>query len=82
MHNKRQTKVDDILKIMTRAKWKWAGHVTRVKDNRWTVRCTEMQVRKGRDQEVDREADDMMTSNIRKDQLGLGKLKIDNNGES
>ena len=29
-------------------KWKWAGHVARMKDNRWTIRCTEWQVRDGK----------------------------------
>ena len=33
---------------MTNTKWKWAGHVARMKDNRWTVRCTEWQVRNGK----------------------------------
>ena len=42
------TKVDDILKVITKAKWKWAGHVARMNDNRWTVRCTEWQVRHGK----------------------------------
>ena len=30
-----KTKVDDILKVMTSTKWKWAGHVARMNDNRW-----------------------------------------------
>ena len=33
---------------MTNTKWKWAGHVARMNDNRWTVRCTEWQVRNGK----------------------------------
>ena len=36
----------------------------------------------GRDQEVDLEEDDMMISNIDKEQVGLEKQKIDNSGES
>ena len=36
----------------------------------------------GRDQEVDREEDGMITSNIVKGQLGLEKREIDNIGES
>ena len=43
-----RTEVDDILKAITKAKWKWAGHVARMNDNRWTVRCTEWQVRHGK----------------------------------
>ena len=40
-----KTKVNDVLAEITKLKWKWAGHVARMKDNRWTVRCTEWQVR-------------------------------------
>ena len=29
-------------------KWKWAGHIARLKDNRWTRRCTEWQPRRGK----------------------------------
>ena len=43
--SRERTKVDDILKVITKAKRKWAGHVARINDNRWTVRCTEWQVR-------------------------------------
>ncbi|GFO28616.1 endonuclease-reverse transcriptase [Plakobranchus ocellatus] len=28
--------------------WRWAGHIAREKDNRWTKRCTEWQRRSGR----------------------------------
>ena len=27
---------------------KWAGHIARLKDNRWTKRCTEWQPRRGK----------------------------------
>ena len=27
-------------------KWRWAGHIERMKDNRWTERCTEWQPRR------------------------------------
>ena len=30
-----KTKVDDILKVMASTKWKRAGHVARMNDNRW-----------------------------------------------
>ena len=36
-----KTKVNDILEEMTKLKWKGAGHVARIKDNRWTIRCTD-----------------------------------------
>ena len=39
---------DDILKVMSSTKLDWAGRVARMKDNRWTVRCTEWQVRNGK----------------------------------
>ena len=42
------TKVDAILKVITKAKWEWAGHAARMNDNRWTVKCTEWQVRHGK----------------------------------
>ena len=45
---RQRTKINDILEEITKLKWKWAGHVARMKDNRWTVRCTEWQVRDGR----------------------------------
>ena len=45
---RQRTKINDILEEITKLKWKWAGHVARMKDNRWTVRCTEWQVRDGK----------------------------------
>ena len=43
-----KTGVNDILEAITKTRWKWAGHVARMNDNRWTVRCTEWQVRSGK----------------------------------
>ena len=43
-----RTKVDDVRKVITKAKWKWAGHVARMNGNRWTVKCTEWQVKQGK----------------------------------
>ena len=43
-----KTGVDDILEVLTKTRWQWAGHVARMKDNGWTIRCTEWQVRNGR----------------------------------
>ena len=43
-----KTKLDDIIETATKAKWRWAGHVARMNDNRWTIRTTEWQVRKGK----------------------------------
>ena len=47
-HNKirEKTKVKDIIEKET--KWRWAGHVLRVQDNRWTRRLTEWQPRTGK----------------------------------
>ena len=33
----------DIVQYVTNAKWKWAGHIARMKENRWTIRSTEWQ---------------------------------------
>jgi len=40
-----QTKIRDILEVINKAKWTWAGHVTRRKDNRWTTKLTTWQPR-------------------------------------
>ncbi|GFO33009.1 endonuclease-reverse transcriptase [Plakobranchus ocellatus] len=34
--------------FVEKQKWKWAGHVARLKDNRWTLRVTEWQPRNGK----------------------------------
>ena len=33
-----RTRVTDIIQCVTNAKGKWAGHIARMKDNRWTIR--------------------------------------------
>ena len=38
-----RTRVTDIVQYVTNTKWKWAGHISRIKDNRWTIRNTEWQ---------------------------------------
>ena len=40
---RQRTKVTDIVQYVTNTKWKWAGHIARIKDNRWTIRSTEWQ---------------------------------------
>ena len=42
---KQRTRVTDIVQYVTNVKWKWAGHIARVKDNRWTIRSTEWQIK-------------------------------------
>ena len=37
---RKKTKVNDIIEEITKLKWKWAGHVAHMRDNRWTIRCT------------------------------------------
>lgn len=43
-----RTNVVDIVKYVAKQKWKWAGHVARLQDNRWTQRITEWQPRNGK----------------------------------
>ena len=43
-----KTKLNDILRVITKSKWKWAGHVARMTDNRWNIRSTEWQGRDGK----------------------------------
>ena len=45
---RKRTKVIDIIEYALKQKWKWAGHRARLKDNRWTKRCTEWQPRRGK----------------------------------
>ena len=45
---KKRTKVIDIVEYFLKQKWRWAGHIARMKDNRWTKRCTELQPRRGK----------------------------------
>ncbi|GFN91465.1 endonuclease-reverse transcriptase [Plakobranchus ocellatus] len=42
------TQVIDVVQYIQRQKWRWAGHIAREKDKRWTKRCTEWQPRSGR----------------------------------
>ena len=37
---RKRTKIIDIIEYTLKQKWKWAGHIARLKDNRWTKRCT------------------------------------------
>ena len=38
----------DIIEYTLKQKWRWTGHVARMKDNRWTKRCAEWQPRRGK----------------------------------
>ena len=44
---RQKTGVTDVIKHATKLKWKWAGHVARFTDNRWTKRCTDWRPRNG-----------------------------------
>ena len=43
-----KTNVKDIIERIKEAKWRWAGHIARRDDNRWTKRLTEWQPRTGK----------------------------------
>ena len=43
-----RTRLKDVVEFAERQKWKWAGHIARTKDNRWTRRVTEWQPRTGK----------------------------------
>ena len=38
---RQQTKVTDVIATIRRSKHRWAGHISKLKDNRWTIRTTE-----------------------------------------
>ena len=42
---RQRTKVTDIVQYVTNKKWKWAGHIARIKYNRWIIRSTEWQTK-------------------------------------
>ena len=42
-----KTKVKDIIHKVKERKWTWAGHISRIKDARWTVEVTEWRPREG-----------------------------------
>ena len=42
---KLKDRVTDIVEYVTNANWKWAGHIARMKFNRWTYRSTEWQIK-------------------------------------
>ena len=42
---RQRTRVTDIVQYVVNTKLKWAGHIARMKDNRWTIRSTEWQIK-------------------------------------
>lgn len=45
---RRQTGVRDVVMEIKKAKWRWAGHVIRRTDDRWTERLTSWYPREGK----------------------------------
>ena len=45
---RKRTKITDTMEYTLKQKWRWTGHTARMKDNRWTTRCTERQPRRGK----------------------------------
>ena len=43
---RKRTKIIDVIEYTLKQNWKWALHIARMKDNRWTKLCTEWQPRK------------------------------------
>lgn len=43
-----KTKVEDVIERALRQKWRWAGHVARLEDNRWTKVVVEWRPRQGK----------------------------------
>ena len=58
---RKRTKMIDIIEYTLKQKWKWAGHIARMKDNRWTKRCTSGNQAEGRDQWDDQAEDGKTT---------------------
>ncbi|WP_440994831.1 hypothetical protein [Cysteiniphilum litorale] len=38
---RRVTRVNDIIQVIKQHKWRWAGHLARIDDNRWSKRLTD-----------------------------------------
>ena len=45
---RKRTKIIGIIEYTLKQKWRWDGHIARIKDNRWTKRCIEWQPRRGK----------------------------------
>ena len=39
LRDQEKNKEIDIIEYTLKQKWRWAGHIARMKDNRWTKRC-------------------------------------------
>ena len=45
---RKRTKIFDIIEYKLKQKWRWAGRIAKMEDNKWTKRCTEWQSRRGK----------------------------------
>ena len=45
---RKRTKIIDIMEYTLKQIWRWAGHIARMEDSRWTKRFTEWQPRRGK----------------------------------
>ena len=45
---RKRATMTDFKEYTLKQKWKWAGHIVSMKDNRWTKRYTEWQPRRGK----------------------------------
>ena len=55
---RKRTKIIDIIEYTLKQKWKWAGHIARSRDNRWTKSGNQGE---GRGREDDQAEDGKMT---------------------
>ena len=49
-----KTNIKNVVKFAAKQKWKWAGHVARLNDNRWTKESQTGNQDMAKDHEVDR----------------------------
>ena len=58
---RKRTKIIDIVEYTLKQKWKWAGHIARLKDNRWTNDAQSGNQGEGRGREDDQAEDSKTT---------------------
>lgn len=75
---RQQTKLNDLVQATKSAKWRWAGHVQRLNDNRWTKRITEWIPRdqkRSRGRQKTRWRDELDKFNRNWRQVALNRMK-------
>ena len=68
---KKRPKIIDTIEYKLKPKWKWAGHIARTKDSRWTKQSGNQG--EGRDQGDDQAEDGKTTDQRRGKPPGTGK---------